>query len=77
MVLGPGESSSDEPSVHPKSDQVLIVLQGRVSAEVGSKEGVELVAGDVVTVPAGTPHRFVNESRDKAVTMSVYSPPAY
>jgi len=76
MTLGPGESSSQDLNTHPKSDQSLIVLEGRLLAEVGS-DTAQMGRGDVVTVPAGTPHRFANCFQEKAVTFSVYSPPAY
>lgn len=76
MTLEPGEGSSDEPSTHPQSDQVLIVLEGEVCAEIGSESAV-LREADTITVPAGTAHRFRNLSGDRAVTFSVYAPPAY
>jgi mannose-6-phosphate isomerase-like protein (cupin superfamily) len=76
MVLGPGESSSEELNTHPNSDQTLVVLQGKLTAEIGSEKG-EIHPGDAVTVPAGTPHRFTNPGPGKTVSFSVYSPPAY
>jgi mannose-6-phosphate isomerase-like protein (cupin superfamily) len=76
MTLDPGESSSEKPNTHPESDQVLIVLQGNLTAEIsGSRR--EMKKGDAVTVPAGTPHKFTNGGSERAVTFSVYSPPAY
>lgn len=76
MILEDGESSSDEPNTHPRSDQVLVVVAGEVTAEIDG-ETQEIRGGDTVTVPAGTPHRFVNKSGKRVVTFSVYSPPAY
>lgn len=76
MNLGPGEASGDDPESHAGSDQVLLVLEGEVFAEVG-EEKAKLRKGDVVIVPADTPHRFANQSDKTASTFSVYAPPAY
>ncbi len=76
LTLESGEASSDEPSVHSDSDQVLIVLQGEVTAEIEAEKGV-LQKGDAVVVPAGTPHKFINRGRERAVTFSVYARPAF
>ena|SRR5579864_9241329 len=76
MTLAPGKWSGEKGNEHPGSDQVLLVLEGEVVAEIGDERAV-LHAGDVVTVEAGAPHRFGNESKSKAVTFNVYAPPAY
>jgi len=76
MTLELGESSSQKPNTHPESDQVLIVLEGKLTAEISGKR-TEMNKGDAITVPAGTPHKFTNAGRERAVTFSVYSPPAY
>ena len=76
MVLAPGQASEDVPGTHETSEQVLIVLQGEVEAEVAD-EVATLKRGDVVIVPASTPHRFSNKSNHPALTFNVYAPPAY
>jgi mannose-6-phosphate isomerase-like protein (cupin superfamily) len=76
MTLDPGESSSEKPNTHPESDQVLIVLEGKITAEISGKRS-EMKKGDALTVPAGTPHKFTNGGSERAITFSVYSPPAY
>ena len=43
---------------HPYPE-VFVILEGQVTFTVGD-ETIEAVAGDVVIVPAGQPHRFVN-----------------
>ena len=57
MNLAPGEASGDRPEAHRGSDQVLLVLEGEVMAEV-AEEKARLRQGDVVIVPAGVDHRF-------------------
>jgi mannose-6-phosphate isomerase-like protein (cupin superfamily) len=76
MRLAPGKSSGPKGNEHPKSEQVLYVVEGEVFAEIGDEKAT-LRKGDVVIVPLGVPHRFVNHSGSEAITINVYSPPAY
>ena len=76
MTLPPGTATSDEPNVHPHSDQVVLILEGVLLAEVG-EERATLSKDQCVTVPAGVPHRFINEGRRDAFAFTVYGPPAY
>ena len=76
MTLAPGEATGRKAEAHKKSDQVLLMLSGKLSGKVGRKR-VRLAKGDVLIIPAGTPHRFNNSGRKEAVTFNVYSPPEY
>lgn len=76
MTLTPGGASSGEPNIHPKSDQVVLLVEGELTAEVGEEKRC-LKAGDVVIVPAGTPHKFTNSGSAEAKAFSTYAPPAY
>jgi mannose-6-phosphate isomerase-like protein (cupin superfamily) len=76
MVLTAGGQSSEEMNVHKNSDQVLLLIEGELEAEVGGKKRT-MVKGDSCIVPAGTPHRFENRGKRGAVTFNVYSPPEY
>ena len=76
MILAPGDRSSEEMNVHEKSDQTLLLLEGELWAEVG-KENRKMSKGDSCIVSAGTPHRFENRGKGRAVTFNVYSPPEY
>ncbi len=76
MRLDPGHSSSPAPSAHERSDQVLLVLEGAVDAQVGS-ERARLSRGDMVLIPAGTLHRISCAGDAPALTFNVYGPPAY
>jgi mannose-6-phosphate isomerase-like protein (cupin superfamily) len=76
MTLAPGEKSGRKAEAHEKSDQVLPMVSGKLSGTVG-RETVNLRKGDVLLIRAGTPHRFENPGRRKAVTFNVYSPPEY
>ena len=76
MTLSPSGQSSEEMNVHAKSDQVLLVVEGEVRAEVEGEKRL-LKAGDVCVVPAGTKHRFENAGKGRALTFNVYTPPEY
>ena len=76
MTLGPGKATGPKAEAHGKSDQVLLMLSGKLSGTVGP-ETVSLKKGDVLLIRAGTPHRFKNPGRERAVTFNVYSPPEY
>jgi len=76
MTLTPGQASGEKGNEHPQSEQVLLVLEGEVVAEVGDTRSV-LGRGDVVIVPRHVAHRFTNETQSQAITFNVYSPPAY
>ena len=76
MTLAPGDATGDKAEAHEKSDQVLLMLDGELTGEVGD-EHPSLKKGDVIIIPAGVKHRFVNRAKKPAVTFNVYSPPAY
>ena len=76
MTLRSGQSSGEKAEAHKTSEQVLIVLEGEVLAEIGS-EKENMKQGDVILIPAGTKHKFSNKAKTAAVTFNVYSPPEY
>src|ERR1051326_2487008 len=51
MTLKPGQSSAEQPESHQNSTQVLIVLKGKVLAELEGQRK-PLVEGDVIVIPA-------------------------
>ena len=76
MALKPGQSSGDEAEAHEDSEQVLIVLEGEVFAEVEDKTKT-LKKWDLILIPAGTKHKFTNKSKAEVITFNTYSPPEY
>jgi mannose-6-phosphate isomerase-like protein (cupin superfamily) len=76
MTLAPGDATGDKAEMHEKSDQVLLMLDCELTGEIGD-QCPHLKKGDVIIIPAGVKHRFVNRARKPAVTFNVYSPPAY
>jgi len=51
--------------VHPHQTERFEVIEGRLGLRAGEKE-LALGAGEVATVPPGTPHRFWNAGDDEA-----------
>ncbi len=76
MTLAPGDKTGRKPEAHKNSDQVLLMLSGKLSGTVGP-ETVEMKKGDVLLIRAGTLHRFKNPGQQRSVTFNVYSPPEY
>jgi len=76
MTLEPGGASGSTPNSHAQSEQVLLVIEGEVEAEVAG-ETRALRTGDVVVIPPGLKHRFSNPGSVPAITFSVYAPPEY
>jgi mannose-6-phosphate isomerase-like protein (cupin superfamily) len=76
MKLGPGQSTGEQPEDHKNSDQVLLVIEGELSAEIDGKRSLMKV-GDFVIIPPRTQPKFTNRSDRPAITFNVYSPPEY
>ena len=74
--LDAGGSTGDEAYTHGDSEELLVVLEGVVSLQLGS-EMFELSAGDSIDYRSSTPHRLVNVGGDTAEVMWIISPPSY
>ena len=72
----PGGSTGDEPYTHGDSEELLVVLGGRVHLQLGSQV-FELVEGDSIDYRSSTPHRVANAGHDTAEVMWIISPPSY
>jgi len=71
-----GGSTGDEPYTHGDSEELLVVLEGNVSLQLGS-DVFELATGDSIDYRSSTPHRLVNSGGDLAEVMWIISPPSY
>ena len=72
----PGGSTGDEPYTHGDSEELLIVVEGRVHVQLGA-EVFEVEAGDSVHYESSTPHRVANAGDEPAEVLFVISPPSY
>ncbi len=71
-----GGSTGDEPYTHGDSEELLLVLAGRVHLQLGS-ELLDLSKGDSVNYRSSTPHRVSNRGDEPAEVLFVISPPSY
>lgn len=74
MTIPPDGEIGEE--VHEDTDQVLSFVSGVGEARVGGQKR-KVAAGDLVAVPAGTKHNFVNIGPNPLVLYTVYGPPEH
>jgi transcriptional regulator with XRE-family HTH domain len=72
----PGGSTGDEPYTHGDSEELLLVIRGRVHLQLGT-DVYDLGAGDSVHYRSSTPHRVSNSGTETAEVLFVISPPSY
>ena len=72
MTIPPDGEIGEE--VHEENDQVLSFVSG-VGKAVISGRSKPVKAGDVVVVPAGKKHNFLNDGPNPLVLYTVYGPP--
>ncbi len=74
MTIPPGGEIGDE--VHPDTDQVLLFIEGRAEATLDGRSS-EAGPNDMVFVPAGTRHNFVNRGEGSLRLITIYAPPEH
>ncbi|MFG1943191.1 helix-turn-helix domain-containing protein [Nonomuraea sp. NPDC048826] len=76
--LDPGTSTGDEPYSHGESQEILLVLRGRITiwlGPAGSASPQVLGPGDSVEYRTSVPHRVANEGDEPAEVIWMISPP--
>jgi quercetin dioxygenase-like cupin family protein len=61
------------PHIHKLHDATVTMLRGQGYLILG-KNRINLKAGDIVHIPRGVPHYFVNTASEPTVALAVYSP---
>lgn len=74
MTIPPGGEIGAE--THDDIDQILAFVSG-IGKAVVSGRTTEVTAGDVVVVPAGAKHNFLNTGVNPLVLYTVYGPPEH
>ena len=72
----PNGSTGPEPYTHGDSEELLIVLRGRVSFELGAQR-FDLGPEDSMVYRSSVPHRLVEKSGERAVILWVTTPPSF
>src|SRR5690606_30934572 len=71
MTIEPDDDIGEE--THPDNDQILSFVSGSGKAVIDGEE--QFVApGDIVAVPAGARHNFINVGNSPLVLYTVYGP---
>jgi mannose-6-phosphate isomerase-like protein (cupin superfamily) len=74
MCIPPGTDIGEE--VHPDTDQILVFVQGTCDAILNG-ETKQATIDDLVFVPAGTTHNFINTGTEDLKLYTVYAPPEH
>ena len=74
MTIPPDGEIGEE--VHPDTDQILTFVSGVGEAQVDGKKQ-KVAQGDLVCVPAGAKHNFLNTGPNPLILYTVYGPPEH
>jgi mannose-6-phosphate isomerase-like protein (cupin superfamily) len=74
MTIPPGGEIGEE--THEDTDQILTFVSGTGKAIVSGAEK-NVAQGDLVVVPAGKKHNFVNTGANPLILYTVYGPPEH
>ena len=74
MTIPPGGEIGEE--VHEDVDQILTFVSGTGKAVVSGSEKA-VAQGDLVVVPAGKKHNFLNTGANPLILYTVYGPPEH
>ena len=73
MTIPAGEEIGEE--VHTENDQLLVFVDGQGEAVLDGRSST-VTPNDLVLVPAGTRHNFINTGEGPLRRVTVYAPPA-
>jgi mannose-6-phosphate isomerase-like protein (cupin superfamily) len=74
MTIPPGEEIGEE--VHEENDQLLVFIDGQGDAVLDGRTS-KVTPNDLVLVPAGTRHNFINTGSVPLRLVTVYAPPEH
>jgi transcriptional regulator with XRE-family HTH domain len=74
--LEAGGSTGSQPYAHGDSEELFVVVAGRVQLELGG-ELFELERGDSIDYRSSTPHRVSTRGDEPAEVLWIISPPSY
>ena len=74
MTIPAGEEIGEE--VHSENDQLLVFVDGQAEAVLDGRSST-VGPNDLVLVPAGTRHNFINTGDGPLRLVTVYAPPEH
>lgn len=66
--------TAEKPHIHQSHDGFVVLKRGAGTLHFGEKS-LAMKTGDIVFIPRGTVHYFVNTSGEPAVALGVFTPP--
>ena len=72
-TVNPPTAMAEPVHVHPRQESRAEVITGTLRFDIDGEER-RLGPGDVLTIPAGTPHHFVNDGDENAVAIQEFRP---
>ena len=74
MTVPVGQDIGEE--VHPRTDQVLVFVDGQAEAQLDGQSST-VGPNDLVFVHAGTRHNFINIGDEPLRLITIYAPPEH
>lgn len=74
--IAPGAGSGDRSYTHPGDEECVVILDGELEMWLAD-ERYQLVAGDALTFPCRTPHKWRNTGDEEARVLWIITPPGY
>ena len=74
FVWGVKPSQEVEAHIHPKGQDTWIMVQGELTYYLGDGKTKKIKAGQIDVAPKNFVHGCVNEGKEDAIFLSIYSP---
>jgi len=74
FVWGVRPGQEIEPHTHPKGQDTWIMVQGELTYYLGNGQTEKIEAGQIDVAPKNEVHGCVNEGKEDAIFISIYSP---
>ena len=73
LLLKPPPNGGPPMHVHSKEDELFYILEGNYIFNCGDKK-IHVSRGDLIRLPRGVPHSFVNVDSITGITMNTITP---
>ncbi len=74
FVWGVKPGQEVEAHIHPKGQDTWIMLQGELTYYLGNGQSKKITAGQIDVAPKNMVHGCINEGKEDAIFISIYSP---
>lgn len=74
FVWGVKPGQEVEPHIHPRGQDTWIMIQGEITYYLGNGQIKKIREGQIDVAPKNEVHGCVNEGKENAIFISIYSP---